>query len=64
VESGKYINVKKGSKVGRKKIGLSVIGSGEVKKQPMFLRHATHHPLLCPFPPLLFPRPDLAQIEE
>jgi hypothetical protein len=34
--------------LGEKKIGLSVIGSGGVKKQSMFLRHATQHPL--PYP--------------
>jgi len=33
VESGKYINVKEGSEDGKQKIGLSVIGSSEVKKK-------------------------------
>ena len=46
---GNISMLRKEAKLGEKKIGLSVIGSGGVKKQSMFLRHAAHHPPLpCP----------------
>jgi len=46
---GNISMLRKEVKLGEKKIGLSVIGSGGVKKkQSTFLRHATLHPLPCP----------------
>jgi hypothetical protein len=47
---GNISMLRKEAKLGEKKIGLSVIGTGGVKTQSMFLRHATHHPLPCPCP--------------
>ena len=45
---GNISMLRKEAKLGEKKIGLSVIGTGGFKKQSVFLRHATQHPLPCP----------------